>query len=143
MKKKTLGKLIKDLDRIFSRYIRLRDAIRTTNGHTYVKCITCGVSKKVIEVDAGHFISRSKRSIRFDEHNVHAQCKKCNMPPGNGEQYLYSKEIIKLYGEDELNRLISLKNNLRKYSRPEVEEMIRDYKNRVNSMIKEYGSPWK
>lgn len=65
-------KLIEKLDNVFGNYIRLRDA---------GKCITCG--SKFDPTDrvlyhAGHFISRSYHSLRWDEKNVYGQCRSCN-----------------------------------------------------------------
>lgn len=66
--------LVKKLDRVFSEYIRLRDA--TPNG--YIRCISCGQLKPFSAFDAGHFHSRRHMSTRFDEDNVQSECKGCN-----------------------------------------------------------------
>ena len=60
----------------FNEYIRLRD---TENG--IGQCISC---KKVLKIpsaqaQAGHYYSAGNYPmLRFDESNVHLQCKKCN-----------------------------------------------------------------
>lgn len=127
---------------IFSKYIRLRDAIKTTGTSSSVKCITCDDIRLVVEVDAGHLFSRTNTAILFDEHNVHAQCKKCNMPPNNGEQYLYSQKVIAMYGIDEFNRLVSLRHKIRRFTRIELEDFIAEYTIKAKQMMDEYGSPW-
>lgn len=139
---RSLPQLKKCLWNEFSKFIRLRDALRTTGNIRRVACITCIEEKDVISVDAGHFYSSTHGSIRFDEKNVHAQCKKCNMPPNSGEQYKYSMRIIELYGREELLRLESMRNLIKKFTRPELLGMIERYKSSVMQMIKEYGNPW-
>lgn len=141
-KKKTLGKLKQDVWKIFSRYIRLRDAILTTDDTDFVACVTCNRLKPVKEVDAGHFISRVHTHLLFDEQNVHAQCKRCNMPPDSGEQYKYSLSIKGLYGQLTLNRLVQEKSVMRKYTRKELEELKLFYKNKLKELTDEYGDPW-
>ena len=51
------------LDRIFSEYIRLRDA----NPQGYTVCISCGKIVPWKESDCGHFINRSHMATRFKD----------------------------------------------------------------------------
>jgi hypothetical protein len=51
----------------FARYIKLRDAVKTTGGIYYAKCITCGEIKPIEEMDAGHGIPGRMNSILFNE----------------------------------------------------------------------------
>lgn len=75
-----LQTLVNDLDIIFSRYIRLRDA--DSGGH--VSCYTCGAFGHWKDLDCGHFISRSHMYTRYSELNCKPQCKSCNqMKDGN------------------------------------------------------------
>jgi hypothetical protein len=67
----TRKKLIARLDRVFSQWVRSKDA----DHRGYVQCFTCGVWKHWKTVDAGHFQSRAKFSTRWDERNVKCQCK--------------------------------------------------------------------
>ena len=64
-KPKTTGQLIKQLQPIFNKYIRLRDEKKP--------CISCGEYSD--KKDAGHFWAVSGYSgLRFDEDNVHGEC---------------------------------------------------------------------
>ncbi len=138
---KTVARLKKDLWTVFSRYIRLRDAISTTGMSTEVSCITCYRTYPTVEVDAGHFIASYPHGyIRFDEKNVHAQCKRCNM--NQGEQYLYGLRMIQLYGQEEVNRLQKEKNLEKKWRASELESLIVQYKAKVKEFIGAHGSPW-
>ena len=74
-KLKTRGDWIKEAQIEFNKFIRLRDSQKG--------CISCGANCTSTAIggsgDAGHFRSRgSSPHLRFDERNVHLQCKKCN-----------------------------------------------------------------
>ena len=68
--------LVKKLDKVFSLYIRLRDAMPSG----YVRCISCGQIKPFADVDCGHFHSRTHMATRFDEENCNAECRYCLTP---------------------------------------------------------------
>jgi hypothetical protein len=140
MKNKTVTQLKKILWKEFSRYIRLRDAIRTTGNTKSALCITCKQLHEIKGMDAGHGITRGESSTLFDERNVHAQCKRCNMR--GGEQYLYMIEVDNLYGEGTAEELQRLRHETKKFSRPELIEMIIDYKQRIKEIDDKHGSPF-
>ena len=81
---------LKKLDKVFSEYIRRRDA--DDNG--YVKCCTCPTVSHWKEMDCGHYYRRSFMSIRWDEMNAHDQCKNCNRL-GDGENFKYQLFMIR------------------------------------------------
>lgn len=74
MKKKTDAQLKKELDRVFSLYIRNKYAV---NG--MVKCYTCSAIKLIKEIQNGHFVPRNILATRFLEDNCRPQCVACNM----------------------------------------------------------------
>ena len=84
--------------RAFSRYIRVRDALKTTGTTTHVKCITCGKLLSIGFCDAGHFVSRRYNATLFDERNVNTQCRYCNRFL-NGSLLEYRRQLVKMYGE--------------------------------------------
>ena len=43
-------------------------------------------------VQCGHFISRSKKAVRWDERNAKPQCYRCNCAR-YGEQYIFGKKL--------------------------------------------------
>jgi len=77
---KSLGYLIKNTVNICHEYIRLRD--RGKN------CISCNEPYRS-DFDAGHFYPGNKHSsLKFDETNIHAQCRGCNrFNEGNESKY--------------------------------------------------------
>jgi len=114
--------LIKKLDAVFSKYIRLRDA--DTEG--YCRCSTCGEVHHWTKIQAGHFISRKHYATRWNEDNVHAQCVACNVFR-YGEQYKFS-----LYLGDKLSKELLEKSRLiAKFTDIEIKEMIDDYNDRI------------
>lgn len=90
----SLKSLIRKAWKAFSRHIRQRDA--DANG--YAKCCTCPEVRHWKGMDAGHFESTAKENTKFDEQNVHAQCKGCNMPPNNGRRIEYAAFLDEKYG---------------------------------------------
>ena len=96
-----LRKQIHKLDKVFSEYIRLRDA----NPQGLCFCITCHRPFHWRDGDAGHYIQRDRLATRYDEHNVNAQCKYCNRFR-SGEQYLHGVNIDKKYESGTAERLI-------------------------------------
>jgi hypothetical protein len=125
MKKKTRKQLVKDLDKVFSLFIRQRDS---KNGMFF--CCSCGVPKPYEQADAGHFINRRFMATRWDESNVHGQCRSCNrFSEGNAAGYALF--MIDKYGREHVEYLQALKNDGQKFTTSELELMIQDYKNRI------------
>jgi hypothetical protein len=101
----TVSKLKQLADSEFSRYIRYRDGKLTENGWWAV-CITCDKWFPFNTIQAGHFQSRRFNITRFDEQNVNAQCKGCNIFR-YGEQYKYAKALDIKYGEGTADKLVA------------------------------------
>jgi len=125
----------------FSRYIRLRDAIATTKSFDSVQCITCNSYRHPKGMDAGHFVSRRHQSVLYDEKNVHAQCKPCNME--GGMQYQYGLVLEKRYGKNEVKRLMRGRNEIKKLTLKDLEELKELYKSKYKELTEKYGDPWK
>ena len=123
------------LDRIFSKYIRLRDMLP---GTTAFRCISCGKMYPVTYADCGHYINRQHMSTRYSEMNCNAQCRKCNRFD-EGNMSGYRQGLVKKYGEQRVVLLEATKNAVRKYSDTEYETLIAHYKQEVSRMLKERG----
>lgn len=98
LKKKTTSQLKKELDKLFSQYIRLKYADK--NGKA--SCFTCDRSFPWKETDCGHFVSRQHLATRFDERNVRVQCKGCNLF-GGGRVAIFATRL-----EDESKGLVQI-----------------------------------
>lgn len=124
MKKKTLPNLKADCHKIFNEYIRLRDSGKP--------CISCGGFG---EMQAGHYYAVSGYDgLRFDEDNCHNECVWCNC---FDESHLigYGSNLINRIGIERYKalqeRAISYKKFGKKWSRSDVEELIKIYKEKL------------
>lgn len=123
---KTLPMLIQECQKVFNKYIRLRDAGKP--------CISCGAYNSGIAntVDAGHYRAvGGAPNVRFDENNVHSQCKKCNM--FSFDSSAYRKELINRIGIDAVE-ILEADNKPRHYSRDDIREKIKYYKEKIKNM---------
>ena len=108
----------------FSKWIRNRDA----DDMGFCKCVTCEKRGHWKLFHAGHFVKSGHAILKFDEHNVHAQCPSCNTYRG-GMQDEYAKFIIDRYGLKEFNRIMELKKVTSfKRNRQDYEEIVESYK---------------
>ena len=96
---KTLSQLQETADKLFSEYIRKKNA---KNGK--VQCVTCGVWLDIREIQCGHFISRDKFAVRYDEDNAAPQCPVCNSRH-NEDTWPYTEYILKTKDSGTLTRL--------------------------------------
>ena len=130
MAKKTHAKLKKELDAVFSKYIRWNYA----DDKGIVECYTCNTRKPVKEMQNGHFQSRRHTATRWHLDNCRPQCVKCNMF-SQGEQYLYGQRLEAEIGEDKVQDVIHLAHSTVKYSREDLEDLIAEYKERLKEII--------
>jgi len=127
MKRSTL---VKKLDKIFSIWVRSKDADHAG----MVDCFTCGVTKNwKYEIDAGHFQSRGKYATRWEPLNVKPQCKRCNGFRG-GEQYLFSKHLDLMYGDGTAEWLEFESNQSARFTNDELLVKIKHYTELVKSL---------
>ena len=125
----TISKLKKKLDKIFSEFIRRRNA----DYLGFITCFTCGVKKHWKEQQAGHFQSRSHHSTRWDEVNVQVQCVKCNMFR-QGEQYKFGLYLDERYGKGTAEELENRAKTIVKINRVDYEEAITRYKQKIKDL---------
>lgn len=122
----SLSPEVKKLDRVFSKYIRLRDSNRQGFG----KCITCHRVLHWEKAHCGHYVNRAHMALRFHEKNCHLQCPFCNSFR-EGEMLEYTLAIIKKYGEKVLQELQIIRNQTTKYSAFELQALTAHYKKSV------------
>lgn len=93
-----------------------------------VQCVTCGRFLPWREAHAGHFIPRARGiACFFDCRNVHCQCPGCNCYGGEMVKIRYTRWMIEMYGQDEVDRLIRLAGTVNKINRADLEEKIEHY----------------
>lgn len=128
---KTRSDWIKDAQRAFNRFIRLRDVGRA--------CICCGTPLHSSGVgggaDAGHYRSiGSAPHLRFDERNVHAQSKQCNRW-GSGRAVDYRVGLIDRIGRAAVEAL-EADQAPRNYSIDDLREIVRTYRAKCKELEK-------
>ena len=124
-KKNTVAKLKKELDKVFSQYIRLVNA----DHRGYCICFTCGVEKHWKEIQAGHFMSRKHNATRWHLDNVKPQCVKCNMF-NQGEQYRFGQEL----GPDTAEKMEWLSKTTMRLNVYDLQQEIAKYKDLVKKL---------
>ena len=126
----------------FSKYIRIRDAVATTDDIKEAKCVTCDNIKSITGLncmEAGHFIAGRHNSVLFNERNCHAQCQFCNRNlSGNYEKY--KQFIIKAYGQETVDELIALDKIIIKYNTSQLEEIAKEYNEMYEEIYKQYAN---
>ena len=92
--KKTVPQLKAIAVRHFHKFIRNRDQEKP--------CISCG---KYTTLQAGHFYSAGHNpSVKFNEDNVHGQCKRCNYFL-SGNLLPYKQNLIKKIGQERFDKI--------------------------------------
>lgn len=112
----TLPKLTERAQKVFNAYIRKRDA--------ELPCISCG---KYRTLQAGHYVPvRGGSFLRYHDWNVNGECEYCN---GFDEFHLigYKSRLVEKIGADAVQWLEDNRHNVKKWSRSELEEIIKKY----------------
>lgn len=120
---------ITQLDKVFSEYIRQRDA----NEYGRVKCCTCDTTSHWAEMDCGHWQLRSNMGTRFDERNCHAQCKICNQHK-DGMYDEHSIYIMNRYGPQALSDLVYNARHEKHWMQFEINELVKEYKTKLKQL---------
>ena len=123
-KKKTLGKLKQETQKVFNAWIRQRDE--------GLPCISCGKHKLL---QAGHYFAvGGYDGLRFDPDNVHGECAGCNC---FNESHLIGyginlkARIGKVRRDNLLERAAEYKKNGYKFSRSELQEIKEKYQSKL------------
>ncbi|MBQ8191138.1 MAG: recombination protein NinG [Bacteroidaceae bacterium] len=127
-------KLIRKLDEIFSKYIRLRDMM---SGRVF-RCVSCGRVLPIEQADCGHYINRKHMATRFSEVNCNAQCRSCNRFD-EGNMSGYRAGLVAKRGENMVTLLEAQRNEARKWEVWEMKAAIEHYKREVKRLEAEKG----
>lgn len=129
-KTKSLAKYKKDLDAIFSKYVRLAHA----DNEGYVTCFTCGKIKHWKSQQNGHFVSRQYLATRWEEDNCRVQCAGCNVF-GNGQLLDFEERLKKELGSDRVEELKAMRHQITKVDKHWYTEKILYYKTLVDNLL--------
>jgi hypothetical protein len=121
----TVQDLVKAAQLVFNKYIRERDKDEL--------CISC--KQKPKKVNAGHFWNANNHwNVRFDEDNVHVQCERCNSYL-SGNLLEYRTNLITKIGAERFNQLEARARVTRKFTKDELKEIIKTYKQKIKNEI--------
>ena len=120
-KPKTRSYYVKQLDKVFSEYIRRRDDGKG--------CVTCGIKKPWQEMQACHYYSRGKYPTRWHELNVHSGCYRCNVLL-KGAYTDYALFMFSTYGAEKIQELYNLANSGEKIPTSVIKDKIEYYKHK-------------
>lgn len=125
-KKRSRQDYIRELDSVFSAFIRLRDC----NSKWIVVCPLCWAKIPRKKAQNMHFVSRWVMKHRYDEKNCHAGCMRCNVIL-NGNYIAYTRRMQKTYWISYVDKLIADKWPY-KIPTPMLVDMIHYYSNKAN-----------
>lgn len=108
----------------FSDFIRTRDK--------YI-CITCKRRGEGAGMHAGHFVSRIKTAIAWDERNVHAQCFSCNINKG-GAWDDYYVVMQQRYGQEVIDELMNKRDEICQMKIEDYLKIEQEYKEKLESL---------
>ena len=131
MKKKTLARWKKELDTVFSKYIRYRD-----DG----QCFTCPKKDDPKRMQCGHFVPRQYLTVRYDEKNCNCQCYACNMLYG-GQGATYAVRLAQKYGEDTVRALEAQRWQSVKLDELWYQEQIALYTEKLKTVVPDLYTP--
>lgn len=129
---KGIPELKREAQQAFNAWVRYRDQGKG--------CFVCGAPLRLGGVgggfDAGHIRSRSQADhLRYDERNVHGQCKPCNAP-GATKDHEMRAAAERLLGKEMADALYA-DNRVIKWDRDWLRNIRDNYRNRVRHMKKE------
>ena len=132
--------------KMFSKYIRMRDYAKQDDPEPYIAdCITCGKGYPIAGqgcLQAGHFITRVRGAILFDERNVHAQCYNCNIRL-KGATDNYTEYMQRTYGQETIDELMQTRFDDAGFNPVVLEQMYYDYQSKLRELTDIYGDPFK
>lgn len=109
----------------FNSYIRERDKKKG--------CVSCDRSLINVKFDAGHFYASTYEGLRFNELNVHGQCKRCNQFKGSNNVE-YRKRITNRITPDQLQWLDDHKYDELKLTIWEIKKLIDEYEQKTKDL---------
>lgn len=129
-KSKSLAKYKKELDAIFSKFIRLSHADSSGN----CTCYTCGKVLPWKQIQNGHFISRSYLATRWHENNCRPQDVGCNVY-GNGKPLDFEEHLKRELGDQYVEEMKVSRHQILKLDKQWYEEKIAHYKTAVSKLL--------
>jgi hypothetical protein len=119
VKEPNIAELKRTLQKLVNKIARERDK------RAGLPCISCQV--RPIE-EGGHFWAMGSNSaLRFNLENINGQCQSCNKWQ-HGNLLNYRLNLVKKIGEERVKFLDEHHNDIKKWTREELKDMIAAYK---------------
>lgn len=131
-KSKTRKDYIKELDTIFSLFIRLRDCDK----NWFITCPLCWAKIYRTQAQCMHFIPRGCYFYRWSEINCYWWCMRCNVML-HWNYIVYTRRMQRKFWIEYVDKMISNKFKVFKISTPEIIQKIEYYKQKVEELMKE------
>ena len=131
IKKPTLRSLKNKAWKLFSEYVRRKDA---DEGGT-VSCFTCGKPLSWKEAHAGHAIPGRHNAVLFDLDIVRPQCPRDNIFL-RGRYEVFATKLIKEMGMDWWEKKLAGSREIVKLTRSDLEDLIAAYKAKLEAVGK-------
>jgi hypothetical protein len=127
---KETSRLIQEADRLFSIYIRSREA----DQYGMVRCFTCGTRATWKVMQCGHFVGRANFSTRWHDENCQIQCQTCNVIK-HGNLAEYAKNLDLKYGEGTADELRALSRLIQRMNENDLRKLIVSIKSKIHPSI--------
>ncbi len=121
-KERSISALVKDLDAVMSKYVRLSRA----NKDGMVECYTCNKFFHYKKIQNGHYVSRFYKAVRWNEDNTRPQCMWCNMFK-NGDSANFRERLVEEIGPFAVLALEEARKESRKLDREELIKQIASF----------------
>ena len=108
-----------------SKYVR---TLHSRNG--LCTCYTCGDTRPISEMQAGHAIQGRGNSILFETDGIRPQCAGCNVWQ-HGRLDIFVPRLIDDIGRQRYDELLALKGKEKKYSKEDYLEIESEYKQKL------------
>jgi len=123
---------------VFSKFIRVRDCIKTTGSPLHGRCITCDKTYPIKKLQSGHFIPGRTDALLFDEEQNNAQCYRCNMKLQGMWHKYYLAMLDRGYTHDDIQEMIEHSNDPVEFTREWFENAYEYYEQEIERMLEEY-----
>lgn len=135
-KTKTIRALVDDAAKLLQKLRKMQEADFDGN----CTCVTCGKVDHWKNMDGGHYISRTWTRYKLesiclggDFENIWPQCKGCNRFDHRIHDD-YAVFMREMYGSDFMDGVSVTKRETRKYTRAELDDIIKTLKGLIKEM---------
>lgn len=118
-KEKSISKLIKEADALFSKRVRGENA----DSDGICTCFTCGFRAPLKRVQCGHYLSRFYKAARWHKDNARTQCWMCNIYK-KGDAVGFRMRLVSEIGEARVLAVEELRNAPIKLTREYLTNLI-------------------